>query len=125
MADSNTDQILSILIKIGVIGERDVDDIKEKLKSLGHSGSDSLKDLSSEMGVVNVSQEEMNKILSRNKDAVIEGTHATREFTHANHELNKVFSELSRVLPGLGEGIKGIMPAAGPSQLSSLPFAWP
>lgn len=87
MSDQS-DKTLKILIQLGVIGENDVKAAKELLG-----------DINKDMGVVNVTQEEANRILE-------ESAKATDKATLSKHTLKEVVKKLTADFPLLGEAAR-------------------
>jgi hypothetical protein len=89
MADQS-DKTLKILIQLGVIGENDVKAAKELVG-----------DLNKEMGVINVTQDQANKILNN-------ASESSNKFSMEGREMKRVLNELDAVVPGLGKSIEGL-----------------
>lgn len=96
MADS--DKTLKLLIELGVIGKEDAQAAKQLLEETTKTSAN----LADEMGVVNVSTQDVNKALTETGESA-------EKFNLHGREMHEVFHHLNAILPDLGTGLKALV----------------
>ncbi|MDR3460132.1 MAG: hypothetical protein P4N60_22115 [Verrucomicrobiae bacterium] len=70
------------------------------------NGTDEIKALNKEMGVVVVTQEDVNKALGASADKTKESDKATEHHTESAREMHHAFHALNEIVPGLGSALR-------------------
>lgn len=97
-----TDNTLEILIKLGVIGQEDA----EAVVGLLDDTKKGVDDLAKDMGVVNVSTADVEKILAKTGDTVKDTAGKIEGHNTSAREMHRVFGALNHIVPGLGTVLK-------------------
>jgi hypothetical protein len=102
---NDSQSIVQILIKFGLLDAQNADTALQKLQLL----DDAQKDLATEMGVVNVTQDDVMNAFQKATDTVAaEGDELNKTGGHASNArlkhmaLHHAIAELNKVVPGLG-----------------------
>ena len=99
---SDSDKILKLLIEMGVAGKEDVQAANELLAETGRS----VGDLSKEMGVINVTAQDVEKALANVGQSAHESGGHVEGHALKSRDLHKVMHALNGLVPGLGNVLK-------------------